>query len=129
MTIARAWNEKLDSTLRKFKFQQNEHEHAICCRGDKGGRLIVKVSVGDLVITSITLTEIKKFKAEMKAQFKMTDLALLTFYLGMEVQQSSGRIVLCQAHYTMRNLEAAGMEKCNSTHTPMEEGLKFSQNN
>jgi hypothetical protein len=30
----------------------------------------------------------------MKMQFKMADLGLLTFYLGLEVQQSAGRIGL-----------------------------------
>jgi hypothetical protein len=99
--MARASNEKLDMTLRKLRFQQSEHKHAIYCRGDNGGRLIVRLYVDDVVITWITLIEIKNFKAEMKAQFKMTDLALLTFFLRIEVQQSSGGIVLCQAHYVV----------------------------
>jgi hypothetical protein len=54
----------------------------------------------------------------------MEDLGLLSFY---QIQQSSGGIGLCQAHYTMKILQAAGMGDCNSTQTPMEERLKLSR--
>jgi hypothetical protein len=68
------------------------------------------VYVNNFMIRTTTLAEIKKFKKEMKMQFKMSDLILLIFYLRLEVQQSSRRIELCQAHYTMRILEAASMQ-------------------
>jgi hypothetical protein len=59
-------------------------------------------------------------KEEMKLQFRMADLGLLTFYLGLEMQ-GLGDIILCHAHYVVMILEAACMPYCNSTHTPMEE--------
>jgi hypothetical protein len=122
------WYEKLDETLRKLGFRQSEHKHAIYCRSkDGGGRLIVDVYVDNLMITGTTTDEIARFKEEMKQQFKMVNLGLLTFYLGLEVQQSSGGIGLCQAHYSVWILEAAGMGDCNSTQTPMEERLKLSR--
>jgi hypothetical protein len=81
------WYEKLDGTLRKLGFHQSEHEHAIYCRRSmEGGRLIVGVYVDDLIITGTTPDEIVRFKEEMKLQFKMADLGLLTFYLGLELQ-------------------------------------------
>jgi hypothetical protein len=124
----RAWYEKLDGTLRKLGFRQSEHEHTIYCRSkDGGGWLIVGVYVDDLIITGTTADEIVRFKAEMKQQFKMADLGLLTFYLRLEVQQSFGGIGLCQAHYVVRILEAVGMVDCNSTQTSMEERLKLSR--
>jgi hypothetical protein len=74
-------------------FRQSEHKHAICCRGSRGGgRLVVGVYVDDLIITGTTLDEITRFREEMKLQFKMADLGLLTFYLGLEVQQGRGDI-------------------------------------
>jgi hypothetical protein len=50
------------------------------------------VYVDDLIITGTTLDEITRFREEMKLQFKMADLGLLTFYLGLEVQQGRGDI-------------------------------------
>jgi hypothetical protein len=83
--------------------------------------------VDDLIIIGTTPDEIVRFKEEMKLQFKMANLELLTFYLGLEVQQDPGGIKLCQAHYMVRIVEVAGMADCNSTQTPMEERLKLSQ--
>jgi hypothetical protein len=86
-----------------------------------GGQLIIGVYVDDLIITRTTPDEIMRFKVEMILQFKMDDLGLLTFYLRLEVQRSSNGIDLCQTHYAMRILEAAGMAKYNSTQMPMKE--------
>jgi hypothetical protein len=110
-----AWYEKLDGTLRKLTFIQSEREHAIYYRGGGGRELIVGVYVDDLLITGTTPEEIGRFKRELQLQFKMADLGLLSFYLGLEIQQSSGGIGLCQAHYAMKILEEAGMGDCNST--------------
>jgi hypothetical protein len=78
------------------------------------------VYVDDLIITRPTAVEINRFKAEMKARFRMSDLGLLSFYLGIEVQQSSNGITLCQTHYAKHILEMAGMQDCNTAHTLME---------
>jgi hypothetical protein len=87
-TTLRAWYEKLDGTLRKLGFHQSEHEHAVYCRRSRGGgRLIVGVYVDDLVIIGTMPDEIARFKEEMEIQFKMADLGLLSFYLGLEVEQ------------------------------------------
>jgi hypothetical protein len=123
----RAWYEKLDGTLCKLGFTQSEHEHAIYCRGGGGRQLIVGVYVDDLLITGTTPEEIGRFKREMQLQFKIVDLGLLSFYLSLEIQQGTGGIGLCQAHYAMKILQTARMGDCNSTQTPMEERLKLSR--
>jgi hypothetical protein len=115
--------------LHKLGFHQSEHEHAVYCRQSRGGgRLIIGVYVDDLVITGTTPDEIAGFKEEMKMQFKMADLGLLSFYLGLEVEQGPVGIKLCQSHYVVKILEAAGMAECNSAQMPMEERLKLSWN-
>ncbi|XP_062178926.1 uncharacterized mitochondrial protein AtMg00810-like [Phragmites australis] len=84
----------------------------------------------DLIITRLAKEEINRFKAEMKTQFKMSDLGLLSFYIRIKVQQSNNGndITLCQAHYTTQILKMTGMRDCNPAHTQMEERLKLSHN-
>jgi hypothetical protein len=54
--------------------------------GSKGAsRLIVSVYVNDLIITGNSNNEITVFKLEMKRMFLMSDLGLLSYYLGIEV--------------------------------------------
>lgn len=39
----------------------------------------------DLLVTGSNIEIVKEFKREMKVRFKMSDLGLLTYYLGIEV--------------------------------------------
>jgi hypothetical protein len=64
--------------------------------------------VDDLIVTGSNPREIERFKAEMKAKFKMSDLGLLSFYLGIEVKQKD-KITLSQSAYTAKILTANGM--------------------
>ena len=38
---------------------------------------------------------LERFKREMSKNFKMSDLGVLSYYLGIEVQQSTTGITIC----------------------------------
>ncbi|XP_013739990.1 uncharacterized mitochondrial protein AtMg00810-like [Brassica napus] len=63
----------------------------------------------------------------MAAKFEMSDIGLLTYYLGIEVLQGNGWIVLKQDRYAQRILEEAKMSTCNLTHVPMKLNTGFSK--
>jgi hypothetical protein len=94
-----AWNTKLDTTPKKMGFQQSAHEAATYQRGSGRSVLLVDVYVDDLIITDANWKEVESFKAAMKDQFEMSNLGLLSFYLGVKVHQDAKGITLCQAHY------------------------------
>ena len=54
-------------------------------RNQGKGNLIVGVYVDDLIITGECIQDIDKFKSQMKKLFSMSDLGLLSYYLGIEV--------------------------------------------
>jgi hypothetical protein len=122
----RAWNAKLDSTLRRMGFEQSSHEAVVYRRGNGGNVLLVGVYVDDLVITGTKDVGVAAFKEEMKATFQMSDLGPLSFYLGIEVHQDDSGITLRQIAYTKCVVELAGLTDCNLALTPMEEKLKLS---
>ncbi|WVZ92975.1 hypothetical protein U9M48_039002 [Paspalum notatum var. saurae] len=123
----RAWNIKLDTTLATLGFKKCSSEHALYTKRSKEGILIVGVYVDDLIVTGSEQQEIKKFKSEMAAKFKMSDLGLLTYYLGIEVRQGKQAIELCQSAYALKLLERAGLKGCNPTQVPMQEKPKLSK--
>jgi hypothetical protein len=123
----RAWNAKLDRTLGELGFSHSESEHAVYARGRGASRLLVGVYVDDLVITGNDAAKINHFKEQMKSRFKMSDLGLLCFYLGIEVQQGDNSIKLAQTAYARKILDRAGMGTYNPCHTPMEPRLKLSK--
>ncbi len=63
----------------------------------------------------------------MKNKFSMSDLGLLSYYLGIEVKQSSGEIYLCQSAYAVKLLEKCGMSDCYETQVPMDQRHKLSK--
>jgi hypothetical protein len=89
----RAWNLKLVDSLKKMGFTQNEHEHAMYRRSSSDNILLIGVYVDDLVINRSPLVAVEEFKEEMKA-FLMSNLGLLSFYLGIKVRQDVGGIML-----------------------------------
>jgi hypothetical protein len=97
-------------------------------RGKGNSRLLLGVYVDDLVVTGEDQQEIARFKEQMKNLFKMSDLGMLTYYLGIEVTQSARKITLCQSTYAGKLLEKAGLINCTPSHVPMEPRLKLSKN-
>lgn len=50
---------------------------------------------------------------------------MLSYYLGIEVNQSKDGILIQQTNYAEKLLKVAGMQECNETHIPMDPGLKL----
>jgi hypothetical protein len=98
-------------------------EHGMYTRGHGEVRVVVGVYVDDLIITGANARVIEAFKEEMRHTFRMSDLGLLSFYMGIEVKQGNNSISLCQAAYARKLLEKAGLENCNSCSTPWKLGL------
>jgi len=123
----RAWNSKLDKELIVLGFVKSKLDNVVYRRSGINSFLLVGVYVDDLIISGPSVDEIRKFKSEMMKKFRMSDLGLLSYYLGIEVKQGEGHITLSQGAYALKILEGAGMKNCNSCDTPMECRLKLSK--
>jgi Reverse transcriptase (RNA-dependent DNA polymerase) len=55
-------------------------------------------------------------------------LGLLSYYLGIEVKQDKGEVVLSQEGFAQKILKECGMADCNLTKTPMEARLRLKKN-
>ncbi|GJR47899.1 ribonuclease H-like domain, reverse transcriptase, RNA-dependent DNA polymerase [Tanacetum coccineum] len=123
----RAWNIKLDNTLKSLDFKKCALEQAIYTKTSKDSILLIGVYVDDLIITGTPKKEIDKFKAQMEEKFEMSDLGLLAYYLGIEVTQTGGDISIKQSAYANKILKEAGMIDCNETLIPMDPGTRLTK--
>ncbi|GJT98949.1 ribonuclease H-like domain, reverse transcriptase, RNA-dependent DNA polymerase [Tanacetum coccineum] len=123
----RAWNIKLDNTLKSLDFKKCALEQAIYTKTSKDSILLIGVYVDDLIITGTPKKEIDKFKAQMEEKFEMSDLGLLAYYLGIEVTQTEGDISIKQTAYANKILKEAGMINCNETLIPMDPGTRLTK--
>jgi hypothetical protein len=123
----RAWNSRLDIDLHKLGFIKCKTENGLYTRVRSKQRLIVGVYVDDLIIVWESTKEVSLFKAEMKNIFRMSDLGILSYYLGLEVKQDDRGISLSKRAYAAKLLEKIGMTSCNPCAVPMEAKLKLSK--
>jgi Reverse transcriptase (RNA-dependent DNA polymerase) len=98
-----------------MNFERRQLEHAVYKRKQGEKCTLVGVYVDDLLITRTCELEIARFKSEMMEKFKMSDLGLLTYYLGIEVQQKPNMITLCQESFAQKILKECDMNECNPT--------------
>ena len=109
--------------------KKSKLDAALFYKGSDKERVLVGIYVDDLIITGPREEKIWKFKEEMKEKFKMTDLGLLSSYLGMEVRQTKANIFLSQRAYINHVLKVFKMDECSAIQTPMEVHLKLQREN
>ncbi|KAG6483537.1 hypothetical protein ZIOFF_060185 [Zingiber officinale] len=106
--------------LVELGFKKCIQEHAVYTRGEGEASILVGVYVDDLIVTGSSTGRINKFKQQMMTEFEMSDLGLLSYYLGIEVEQQKSRILLRQSTYAKKILSQFKMADCNATKHPME---------
>jgi len=108
----RAWYSKIDTYLLKSGFNRSQNEPTLYTKIDQQGKiLIVCLYVDDMIYTGNL--ELTIFKHVMQFEFEMTDLGIMKYFLGIEVDQSTKGIFFCQQKYATNIIKIFFMEDCN----------------
>ena len=98
----RAWYSKIDEHLSSFGFEKSKSEATFYVKPEGTDTLIVSLYVDDLLITGGNIKLVEDFKREMMQIFEMTDLGLMTYFLGMEIKQLEGEVFISQKKYARK---------------------------
>nr|GEU33579.1 hypothetical protein [Tanacetum cinerariifolium] len=82
--------------------------------------LVVHVYVDDIIFGSTHPRYTQLFSDLMKSRFEMSMMGEMTFFLGLQVNQSPCGIFINQSNYVLEILKKYGMESCDPVGTPME---------
>eukprot|EP00253_Pinus_taeda_P031676 PITA_31676 len=123
----RAWYNRIDSYLQENGFEKCEGEPTLYIKEKDGKILIVVLYVDDVIFTGNDDHLIENFKTVMKEEFEMTDMGLLRYFLGIEVDQNENGIFITQAKYVNEVLERFNMQDSKAAITPIVMGLKLSK--
>ncbi|GJR08913.1 retrovirus-related pol polyprotein from transposon TNT 1-94 [Tanacetum coccineum] len=82
--------------------------------------LVVHVYVDDIIFGSTNPGYTQLFSDLMKSRFEMSMMGEMTFFLGLQVNQSPCGIFINQSNYVLEILKKYGMETCDPVGTPME---------
>lgn len=121
----RAWYSKIDAHLLSLGFVKSFSESTLYVKHKEVDTLIVSLYVDDLLVTGNNTRLVEKFKQEMMQVFEMTDLGLMTFFLGMEIKQCKNKVLICQEKYAKEILKKFQMDECKAMSTPMNQKEKL----
>ena len=125
----RAWNNRIDAYFQANDFIKCPYEHALYTNKEENRDfLLVFLYVDDLIFTENSLRMFQNFKDSMVREFKMMDIGLMSYYLGIEVKQAEGGIFMSsQEAYSKSILKKFNMKKCNPVSTPVDCDIKLSK--
>ena len=121
----RAWYSRIDEHLQHLGFTKSLSESTLYIKQNGDNILIISLYVDDLLVTGNNNNNVETFKQEMMSVFEMTDLGLMSFFLGMEVKQAEHEVFICQKKYAKEILKKFKLEDCKAVSTPMNQKEKL----
>ncbi|GKV47387.1 hypothetical protein SLEP1_g54294 [Rubroshorea leprosula] len=124
--VARGFEQRPGHDYQEAGFKKCPSKHALYVKfNESGDILILRLYVDYLIFTSNNTKMIEDFKRSMLHEFEMTDLGLMSYFLGIEVMQREDGIFICQKRYASELLRRFHMHICNPARTPVEVGTKL----
>lgn len=116
----KAWYSKIDKYFAAQGFKKSDNEYTLYKKAEENGNiLLVCIYVDDIVCLSSSIQLVTEFKTDMMKQFEMSDLGMLTYFLGVEVIQDELGVFISQKKYTLDLLRQYNMHNCKAVPTPM----------
>ena len=121
----RAWYAKMDSYLLSQGFIRCKSDPNVYMLRSTDSLLIIVLYVDDLLITGSSISAIATVKTTLHDRFSMTDMGLLHYFLGLEINQSDSGINMTQSKYANDLLVRFKMTDCKPAATPFLSGVKL----
>nr|GEW34833.1 retrovirus-related Pol polyprotein from transposon TNT 1-94 [Tanacetum cinerariifolium] len=122
----RTWFGRFSSFMKRVGYKQNDADHTLFVKNNRGKVTALIVYVDDMVVTGNDREEIVKLQTILAAEFELKDLGQLKYFLGIEVARSKAGITMCQRKYMLDLLAETGMLDCKPVDTPIETNHKLS---
>ena len=108
----RNWNNMLSSFLITENFEQSMADPCLYSKSVEGACVILIVWVDDIVIASDDSILLNAVKMSLSFKFKMKDLGILSWFLGMEFNFQKSCISMSQHKYIEKLLSKFKMSDC-----------------
>eukprot|EP00253_Pinus_taeda_P024294 PITA_24294 len=118
-----AWYTKIDSYFTGLGFTKSEVDVNLYHIVVEGKLFIIVLYVDDLILTGDEKL-IKYFKEDLAREFKMKDLGLSHYFLGMEVWQGDEELFVSQGKYSNEILKKFHIESIKPMETPLAGNLR-----
>jgi hypothetical protein len=118
---SRCWNEKFTAAIVEMGFTQSKADPCLFIKyAEKRPIVIIGIFVDDCFVAAED-AEIRLVTSQLMEKFKMHDLGMLSFALGIKVDQTRDSIKLSQVAYIDKCLQKFGMSDAKIASTPLPE--------
>ncbi|KAJ9542507.1 LOW QUALITY PROTEIN: hypothetical protein OSB04_029013 [Centaurea solstitialis] len=121
----RAWYERLSTFLISHNFHRGTTDITLVYKKNHDNILLFQIYVDDSIFGSTDISICKEFESLMQNEFEMSMMGELTFFLGLQVKQSSEGIFINQAKYIQDHLKKYKLTEVSPMRTPMATSLKL----
>lgn len=118
----RNWNNMLHNYFTQEGFVQSLADPCVYVKGTETGRVIAIVWVDDIIISASNTAVLKGVKESLMKRFKMKDLGVLSWFLGIQFRCERDCIEMNQTQYVERILSKFKMSDCKPKAVPCELG-------
>jgi len=114
----RAWYKRLSDFLLSIGFQASKADTSLFILFYGGGLFYLLVYVEDILLTRSNSELLHKLINLLSSEFKLRDLGMVHYFLGIEVKPTFMGILLSQQKYATDIISRAGMSSCKPVDTP-----------
>ncbi|GKF25686.1 retrovirus-related pol polyprotein from transposon TNT 1-94, partial [Tanacetum coccineum] len=123
----RAWYDMLSSFLISQHFSKSAVDPTLFTQKARNDLLLVQIYVDDIIFASTNNALCNEFANLMTTKFKMSMIGQMSFFLGLQISQSSRGIFLNQSKYAFEIIKKYGLLTSDSVDTPMVEKNKLDE--
>jgi hypothetical protein len=124
---SRKWNERLTSLLLREGYTQSTADYSLFTLTNDANFTALLVYVDDIVLAGNDLMEFTRIKGILDSAFKIKDLGVLKYFLGLEVAHSKLGITISQKKYCLDLLKDSGLLGSKPVVTPLDPSAKLHQ--
>ena len=125
----REWNANLDKFMISMLFTRITADACVCIRKSDKGAVIIAVYVDDLIIAGSSLRLVESVKSAFHRRYKMKDMGVLEYVLGVRVDQQPDKniIQLSQKTYILDMLTKYDVKDARAVDTPMSSNVRLTK--
>ncbi|GJV32308.1 ribonuclease H-like domain-containing protein [Tanacetum coccineum] len=123
----RAWFQRFSSYVIRASFYHSKTDSSLFIFHKGPGITYLLLYVDDIILTASSTSLLQRIISLLHAEFAMTDLGPLNYFLGISATRTTSGIFLSQTNikYAIEILEQAQMLNCNPCRTPIDTEKKL----
>src|ERR1044072_4074451 len=123
----RPWYERLTKYLTDKGYRKGGLDKTLFVKNEGGKIMVAQIYVDDIVFGGMSDKMVKHFANQMQAEFEMSLMGELTYFLGLQVTQMEDSTFFSQSKYARNIVKKFGIENASHKRTPAPTHLKLSK--